>query len=206
MNQNLAGGTINYVLDMSSQTGLRVVRVNPLWQSQTSRKSRWYLAAGVAHGMYFLLLLLTSCLIVEGIATESHIEPLQQIPQLSYGQLVLIASNATVRCNVMPQLCNWQLHLYDGHAFSVELPQHVATSTASTITKESTTTTTSTTKAPKIEPQLAPLIFAVPGLDNPQKLLIYAQVEREPRPKRGRSRRRRPEKKVPAVAQLKELT
>lgn len=191
---------------MSSQTGFHVVRLNPLWQSQTSRKSRWYLAAGVAHGMYFLLLLLTGCLFVEGIAIESNIEPLQQIPQLSYGQLVLIANNATARCSLMPQLCNWQLHLYDGHAFRVELPQHVATSTASTITKESATIATSTTKVPQMEPQLAPLIFAVPGLDNPQQLLIYAQVEREPRPKRGRSRRRRLEKKVPAVVQLKKLT
>lgn len=139
-----------------------------------------------------LLLLLASCLFVEGSTEGSYLEPLQQIPQLSYAQLSLLASNATARCSLMPQLCNWQLHLYEGHGFPVELP----TSTVGT------SSTTSTTVAPQMP---APLIFAIPGLNNPQQLLIYAQVEPEtPRPKRGRSRRRRPEKKVLDVARLRE--
>ncbi|KAH8410986.1 hypothetical protein KR222_004914, partial [Zaprionus bogoriensis] len=129
---------------------------------------------------WLLLLLLTlfGSLFDRGTAVLPHVEALQQIPQLNQSQLALIAQNATARCNLWPQLCAWQLHLYEGHAFSVQLPHNVATSPEST-----TSTTSPTTEAPSA----VPLIFTVPGLQNTQQLLIYAQVE----PKRGRTRRRR---------------
>ncbi|KAH8260963.1 hypothetical protein KR044_001113 [Drosophila immigrans] len=128
-------------------------------------------------------------------------ETLHQIPQLSHDQVALIAGNATARCKLTPELCDWQLHLYEGHAFSVQLPQHNNNggnnSTSTTSTSSTTTTTTTTTRAPLVETEPIPIIFAVPGSDPSHKLLIYAQVERRQswtklsKSQRQRQRRRR---------------
>ncbi|KAH8371169.1 hypothetical protein KR093_006361 [Drosophila rubida] len=109
-------------------------------------------------------------------------ETLQHIPKLSHAQVALIADNATARCELMPQLCDWQLHLYDGHAFSVQLPQRDSSKSnnaASSTSTSSTSSTTTTTSSPLLENEPTPVIFAVPSSDQGHKLLIYAQVERQ---------------------------
>ncbi|XP_030560507.1 uncharacterized protein LOC115762447 [Drosophila novamexicana] len=111
----------------------------------------------------------------------SGIEALQQIPQLSYDQVALIAGNATARCQLMPQLCDWQLHLYEGHPFQVELPssQGAVGEQVEVVTRPAAGTSTAS-------PDLSLLSFAVPGINNNHELLIYAQVETvsKPKPKR----------------------
>ncbi|XP_016989467.1 uncharacterized protein LOC108051763 [Drosophila rhopaloa] len=52
-------------------------------------------------------------------------EALQQLGQLNLTQAKLIADNPSVKCSLTPNLCDWQLHLYEGHGFSVPLVQAV---------------------------------------------------------------------------------
>ncbi|EDW58847.2 uncharacterized protein Dvir_GJ18722 [Drosophila virilis] len=119
-----------------------------------------------------LWLLLQLAIRSEAVAPPS-LEALQQIPQLSYDQVALIADNATARCQLMPQLCDWQLHLYEGHPFQVELPssQDAAGEQMEVVTRPAAGTSTAS-------PNLSLLSFAVPGVNNNHELLIYAQLDK----------------------------
>ncbi|EDW08211.1 uncharacterized protein Dmoj_GI19840 [Drosophila mojavensis] len=105
-------------------------------------------------------------LVVHSRAETQSAAHLQQIPQLSHEQVALIAANATARCQLVPQLCDWQLHLYEGHAFQVSLPE---------------TGPEQDEQLPS-EPNAQQLLFTVPSAEHEQMLLIYAQVERKAKP------------------------
>ncbi|TDG48902.1 hypothetical protein AWZ03_004586 [Drosophila navojoa] len=116
--------------------------------------------------LFPLLLPLLLLLVVRSRAETPDAAHLQQIPQLSHEQLALIAGNATARCQLVPQLCDWQLHLYEGHAFQVSLPENGP-------------------QPDEQQPGEAPtqqLLFTVPSAEHEQMLLIYAQVERQAKP------------------------
>jgi len=98
-------------------------------------------------------------------------ETLQQIRKLNVTQANLIASNSTVKCNLIPNLCDWQLHLYEGHAFSVPLVQTV----------ESTTT-----RSPAL-PIAGQKIFELNHNVSGPQLFILAEIE----PKSRRELRRK---------------
>ncbi|KAM8711312.1 hypothetical protein ACLKA7_000452 [Drosophila subpalustris] len=121
--------------------------------------------------LLLLLPLLTWSYLEAKAAPLSDEVALRQIPKLSHGQVALIAGNATARCQFIPQLCDWQLQLYEGHAFSLQLPQ----TSNNNNNVASTTTTTTTTSSPQVESVPNAVIFAVPGQNT---LFIYAQVER----------------------------
>ncbi|XP_022232787.2 uncharacterized protein LOC111081140 [Drosophila obscura] len=112
-------------------------------------------------------------------ATAASLEgTLQQIPKLNLTQVQLIANNASLRCSLIPELCDWQLQLYSGHPFSV--PLSFGESMVST-----------TTQAPKdVVAASTPTeeVFSLPSL------LLVAQVEPKPRREKRRKRklRRRP--------------
>ncbi|XP_034480014.1 uncharacterized protein LOC117785865 [Drosophila innubila] len=113
-----------------------------------------------------LLLLLAWLTLLQVDAAPGDDEALQQIPKLNHAQVALIAGNATARCKLIPELCSYQLHLFEGHAFSVQLSQND--------NNNNLATTTTTTNTPPVDSESIPMIFAVPG----HKLWIYAQVER----------------------------
>ncbi|BFG06098.1 uncharacterized protein DMAD_04686 [Drosophila madeirensis] len=105
-------------------------------------------------------------------------EALQQIPKLNLTQVQLIAGNASLRCGLIPELCDWQLHLYSGHPFSVPLSFG-----------ETTVSSTTTTQSPKdVVAASTEEVFSLPSL------LLVAQVEPMPRREKRRKRklRRRP--------------
>jgi len=136
----------------------------------------------MCHRLRMLLLFLTwPVLQLDAAPTNANDEALRQIPKLSHAQVALIAGNATERCKFRTELCDWQLHLYEGHAFSVQLPQN----SNKLNYNKSVATTTTTTSLPPVESKPIPVIFAVPG----HKLFIYAQVER--RPNLAKTRRRK---------------
>ncbi|KAL7735330.1 hypothetical protein ACLKA6_015718 [Drosophila palustris] len=145
-----------------------------------------------------LLLLLLSLPLLTWSNLQAEAAPLndevalRQIPKLSHGQVALIAGNATARCKFIPQLCDWQLQLYEGHAFSLQLPQ---TNNNNYNNVASTTTTTTTTSSPQVESVSNSVIFAVPGQN---KLFIYAQVER-------RAKLAKTPKTAKAVGQLQDV-
>jgi len=134
--------------------------------------------------MLLLLLFLTWPVLQLDAAptTNTNDVALSQIPKLSHAQVALIAGNATERCKFRTELCDWQLHLYEGHAFSVQLPQN---SNNKNKNNKSVATTTTTTSLPPVESKPIPVIFAVPG----HKLFIYAQVERRPNLAKTRQRK-----------------
>ncbi|XP_034652818.1 uncharacterized protein LOC117891447 [Drosophila subobscura] len=110
-------------------------------------------------------------------------EALQQIPKLNRTQVQLIAGNASLRCGLIPELCDWQLHLYSGHPFSV--PLSFGESTVSS----SSSSTNTTTQSPKdVVAASTEEVFSLPSL------LLVAQVEPKPRREKRRKRklRRRP--------------
>ncbi|XP_034105390.1 uncharacterized protein LOC117568689 [Drosophila albomicans] len=151
-------------------------------------------AMAMCDGLRMLLLLPAMVLAWSVVRVDATLdETLQHIPKLSHAQVALIADNATARCKLTPELCDWQLHLYEGHAFSVQLPQdNNITNSTSTTTSPSTSSTTSTTSSPPVETKPIPVIFTVPGSDQSHKLLIYAQVERQQSwTKLGKSQRQR---------------
>ncbi|SPP73806.1 uncharacterized protein LOC117591975 [Drosophila guanche] len=114
--------------------------------------------------------------------TTTQKEALQQIPKLNLTQVQLIAGNASLRCGLIPELCDWQLHLYSGHPFSVPLSFGESTvSTPATIT-----TTTTTTQSPKdVVVASTEEVFSLPSL------LLVAQVEPKPRREKRRKRKLR---------------
>ncbi|KAH8258105.1 hypothetical protein KR038_005747 [Drosophila bunnanda] len=46
---------------------------------------------------------------------------LQDLRKLNLTQAKLVSDNSTLKCSLTPNLCDWQLHLYEGHSFSVPL-------------------------------------------------------------------------------------
>ncbi|XP_043645401.1 uncharacterized protein LOC122614809 [Drosophila teissieri] len=100
-------------------------------------------------------------------------EALQQLRVLNVTQASLIASNSTVKCSLTPNLCDWQLHLYDGHAFSVPLVQ----------TMESTTT-----QAPPL-PTAGQNIFELNHNVGGPQLFILAEIEPKSRRRLRRKRK-----------------
>ncbi|KAH8255858.1 hypothetical protein KR032_001287, partial [Drosophila birchii] len=88
---------------------------------------------------------------------------LQDLKKLNLSQAKLVTDNATIKCSLTPNLCDWQLHLYEGHSFTVPLSPVVPGNAAQK------------TKAPVQE------TFALtPPEDGPQ-LFIVADVETKPK-------------------------
>ncbi|KQS62233.1 uncharacterized protein LOC26526045 [Drosophila erecta] len=100
-------------------------------------------------------------------------EALQQLSQMNVTQANLIASNSTVKCSLTPNLCDWQLHLYEGHAFSVPLAQ----------TMESTTT-----RAPPL-PTAGQKMFELNHKVSGAQLFILAEIEPKSRRRLRRKRK-----------------
>ncbi|EDV90334.1 GH11316 [Drosophila grimshawi] len=119
-----------------------------------------------------VLLLIQVIIRCEAAPIPNVIAALQQIPKLSYGQLSVLDANSMARCNLIPQLCDWQLHLYEGHSFSVHMPNFSPGVIGELESNAVHTTTTTTTERPSIL-----LRFEVSGLKKSDNLLIYAQVE-----------------------------
>ncbi|XP_015039931.2 uncharacterized protein [Drosophila pseudoobscura] len=118
------------------------------------------------------------CLVVRSSSATPALqeEALQQIPTLNLTQVQLIAGNASLRCSLIPELCDWQLHLYSGHHFSV--PLSFAESTVSTTTLSPMEVVAASTPTEQVF-SLAPL-------------RLVAQIEPKPRrEKRGKRKLRR---------------
>ncbi|XP_017072791.2 uncharacterized protein LOC108109027 [Drosophila eugracilis] len=102
-------------------------------------------------------------------------EALQELKDLNLTQAKLISDNSSAKCSLTPNLCDWQLHLYDGHAFSVPLVQAVQSTT---------------TQSPSKTGQE---LFGLTHQDSGMQLFIVAEVEpksrRELRKKRKLRRR-----------------
>ncbi|KAH8358245.1 hypothetical protein KR084_009080 [Drosophila pseudotakahashii] len=99
-------------------------------------------------------------------------EALQQLRQLDLSQAKLIAANSSAKCTLTPNLCDWQLHLYDGHAFSVPLVQAVESIPSSTVPP----------------PKSGQEIFELTHPNSGSQLFILAEIE--PKPRRRKLRRR----------------
>ncbi|XP_032572436.1 uncharacterized protein LOC116800620 [Drosophila sechellia] len=106
-------------------------------------------------------------------APEHPDEALQPLRELNVTQANLIASNSTVKCQLIPNLCDWQLHLYEGHAFSVPLVQTVE----------------STTIRPPAPPMAGLKIFELNHNVSGPQLFILAEIE--PKSRRGLRRKRK---------------
>lgn len=120
----------------------------------------------------FLWLLLLSIFAVDAGAVGGT--ALQELTKLNLTQAKLISDNTTVKCTVIPDLCDWQLHLYEGHAFSVPLLQTAAPQ--------------ATSPAPSTP---APEIFELSPQDSGLKVYIVAEVIPKPEQRRRRKLRRR---------------
>ncbi|XP_016992933.2 uncharacterized protein [Drosophila takahashii] len=107
-------------------------------------------------------------------AAPQHIqdEALQQLRQLDLSQAKLIAANSSAKCTLTPNLCDWQLHLYEGHSFSVPLVQEVESKPSSTVSP----------------PKAAQEIFELTQPNTEPQLFILAEIE--PKSRRGKLRRR----------------
>ncbi|KAH8373107.1 hypothetical protein KR009_011895 [Drosophila setifemur] len=89
-----------------------------------------------------------------------HDADLQQLTKLNLIQAKLITNNSTAKCSLTPFFCDWQLHLYEGHTFSVPLAQTVVSTTS---------------MAPPISRD--PEIFDLTSLQSGAQLFIVAEVE-----------------------------
>ncbi|XP_016928486.3 uncharacterized protein [Drosophila suzukii] len=108
-------------------------------------------------------------------APQIQDEILQQLKELNLSQAKLIAANSTVKCSLTPNLCDWQLHLYENHRFSVPLVETVKSTP---------------TKAP---PNAGQEIFELTHQDSGSQLFIVAEIEPKSRRewrRRGKLRRR----------------
>ncbi|XP_016946798.1 uncharacterized protein LOC108022422 [Drosophila biarmipes] len=125
------------------------------------------------------LVLLPCCFFLQWCEAAPQIqdEVLQQLKELNLSQAKLIAANSTVKCTMTPSLCDWQLHLYEGHEFSVPLDQTVESIT---------------TKAPSNAGQE---IFELTPQDSGLQLYIVAEIE----PKSRRERRRKGKLRRPST-------
>ncbi|XP_017126302.1 uncharacterized protein LOC108145411 [Drosophila elegans] len=120
--------------------------------------------------------LFTFCILVLWCEAAPTIqdEALQQLRQLTLTQAKLIADNSSAKCSLTPNLCGWQLHLYEGHGFSVPLIQPVQNPT---------------TRAPS---NVAQEVFGLTRQENGPQLFIVADVEPKSRRKvRGKRKLRR---------------
>lgn len=117
------------------------------------------------------LLLLSICAADAGAIDGTA---LQELAKLNLTQAKLISDNTTVKCMVTPDLCDWQIHLYEGHAFSVLLPQAAAAQAA-----------TQALSTP------APEVFELSPQDSGSKIYIVAEVKPKPERRRRRKLRRR---------------
>ncbi|EDV35981.2 uncharacterized protein Dana_GF12745 [Drosophila ananassae] len=117
------------------------------------------------------LLLLSICAADAGAIDGTA---LQELAKLNLTQAKLISDNTTVKCMVTPDLCDWQIHLYEGHAFSVPLPQAAAAQAA-----------TQALSTP------APEVFELSPQDSGSKIYIVAEVKPKPERRRRRKLRRR---------------
>ncbi|XP_020806843.1 uncharacterized protein LOC110182992 [Drosophila serrata] len=120
----------------------------------------------------------TICLTVRWCTTSPVINDgvLQDLKKLNLSQAKLVADNSTIKCSFTPNLCDWQLHLYGGHSFSVPLQPVVDKTIA-----QKTTTVRETF-------ELTP-----PGA-GPQLFLV---AEVEPKPKKEMRRKRKLARQTP---------
>ncbi|KAH8280446.1 hypothetical protein KR018_007488 [Drosophila ironensis] len=134
------------------------------------------------------LLLHSICMVQVGAAPPLPEESLQQLLQLDLSQAKLASDNATAKCIVTPDLCDWQLHLYEGHAFSAPL------SPATTNPAPTVPASPSPSPSPAAAPLMpAPEVFHINPPDGGSQLFIVAEVERrrEQAARRKRKLRRR---------------
>ncbi|EDW85919.1 uncharacterized protein Dwil_GK22886 [Drosophila willistoni] len=124
---------------------------------------------------YFLCLALVYLVASSRGHGDEAFAGLKQIPTLNLTQVTLIAENATARCNLIPNLCNWQLHLYGGHAFSVPLKQEEQ---KKAMEKEI------------IKPKPTRTVFTLSLPDDSKELLFYADIEPKSRAMEKRRKRR----------------
>ncbi|KAI8036895.1 uncharacterized protein LOC128256111 [Drosophila gunungcola] len=120
--------------------------------------------------------LFTFCILVLWCEAAPPIqdEALQQLRQLSLTQAKLIVDNSSAKCSLIPNLCDWQLHLYEGHVFSVPLIQPMENPT---------------TPAPS---KFNQEVFGLARQENGPQLFIVADVEPKSRRKvRGKRKLRR---------------
>ncbi|KAH8279337.1 hypothetical protein KR026_006898 [Drosophila bipectinata] len=117
------------------------------------------------------LLLLSMC---SSDAAAVEATALQGLTKLNLTEAKLISDNTTVKCMVTPDLCGWQLHLYEGHAFSVPLPQAAAPQ--------------ATTQEPSMP---ATEVFELSPQDSGSRIYIVAEVKPKSERRRRRKLRRR---------------
>ncbi|XP_017051571.1 uncharacterized protein LOC108095146 [Drosophila ficusphila] len=89
------------------------------------------MSSAQAFRVFTWLVLLVSCGLDRRCRAAPQIqdEALQQLKQLNLAQAKLISDNSSAKCSLTPNLCDWQLHLYEGHGFSVPLNQAVESAT-----------------------------------------------------------------------------
>ncbi|XP_017024960.1 uncharacterized protein [Drosophila kikkawai] len=118
--------------------------------------------------------LFTICLAVRWCTAGPviHDDVLQDLKRLNLTQAKLIAENSTIKCSLTPNLCDWQLHLYEGHSFSAPL-------------------------APVVQATAAPVreTFELTPPEAGPQLFIVAEVE--PKPKRKVRHRRKLSRRTP---------
>ncbi|KAH8290461.1 hypothetical protein KR054_003302 [Drosophila jambulina] len=106
-----------------------------------------------------------------------HDGVLQDLKKLDLNQAKLVADNSTLKCSLSPNLCDWQLHLYEGHSFTAPLLPVVQG-----------------TEAQKITAPVRETFGLTPPEAGPQ-LFIVAEVE--PKPKREVRRKRKLARRTP---------